>query len=442
MTGRNRAVPDGATDATGRGDEASAPYNRGMNPRLELLRPYPFERLRQLLAGATPPADVAPIALSLGEPQHPTPAVLRDALAANLGAIARYPLTLGLAELRGAIAGWLGRRHGVTIDSETEVIPVLGSREALFAIAQAVLDPAEAGAVVISPNPFYQIYEGAALLGGAQPHFVNARGTEAPDWDAIPDSAWARTRLLYACSPSNPSGRVMKLDEWKRLFALSDRHGFTIVSDECYGELYFDEAKPPLGALAAARMLGREGWPRLVVMGSLSKRSNAPGLRSGFAAGDRAILERFVLYRTYHGSQMSNAIQLASIAAWNDEAHVIENRRLYREKFASFYERVNPVLPLTMPEAGFYFWTPVGTARPGGPQAGDDLAFTRDLFRAAHVTVLPGSYIARDTDAGNPGRGYVRMALVSTVEETREAAGRIRRFIEQRAPAAAGAARP
>ncbi|HSN20498.1 MAG TPA: succinyldiaminopimelate transaminase [Usitatibacter sp.] len=410
-----------------------------MNPRLDLLRPYPFERLRELLAGVAPPAGLSPVALSLGEPQHPTPAFLKEALAANLGAIARYPFTLGLPELRRAIAGWLGRRHGVTVDFEKEVIPVLGTREALFAIAQAVLDPSETGARVISPNPFYQIYEGAALLGGAQPYYVNARGAEAPDWDAVPDSVWNRTRLLYACSPANPSGRVMRFEEWKRLFELSDRHGFVIVSDEPYGELYFDEAKPPLGALAAARMLGREGWPRLVVMGSLSKRSNAPGLRSGFAAGDRAILERFVLYRTYHGSQMSNAVQLASVAAWNDEAHVVENRRLYREKFASFYERVNPVLPLTMPEAGFYFWASVSST--GAGAGGDDTGFTRELFRAAHVTVLPGSYIARDTDAGNPGRGYVRMALVSTVEETREAASRIRHFIEQRAPAAAGAAR-
>jgi len=411
-----------------------------MNPRLGLLQPYPFEKLRQLLAGVAPPPGVSPIALSLGEPQHPTPAVVKEALAANLGGLARYPLTLGLPELRRAIAAWLGRRHAVAIDFEKEVIPVLGTREALFSIAQAVLDPSEAQALVLSPNPFYQIYEGAALLGGAKPHFVNARGNEAPDWDSIPDSVWPRVRLVYACSPGNPSGRVMKLDEWKRLFALSDRHGFVIVSDECYGELYFDEAKPPLGALAAARTLGREGWPRLIVMGSLSKRSNAPGLRSGFAAGDRAILERFVLYRTYHGAQMSNAVQLASIAAWNDEAHVVENRRLYREKFASFYERVNPVLPLAMPEAGFYFWTDVRSACAGDP-GGGDLAFTRDLFRAAHVTVLPGSYIARDTPAGNPGRGYVRMALVATVEETREAASRIRNFIEQRAPAAARAAR-
>jgi len=414
-------------------------YNCGMNPRLELLQPYPFERLRQLLAGVTPPAGMAPIALSLGEPQHPTPALLKDALAANLGAISRYPVTLGLPELRRAIAEWIGRRHGVRVDFEKEVIPVLGTREALFSIAQAVLDPAEADARVVCPNPFYQIYEGAALLAGARPHFVNAEPARGfrPDWDAVPEAVWSRTRLVYACSPNNPNGRVMPLEEWKRLFELSDRHGFVLVSDECYGELYFDEAKPPLGALAAARMLGREGFPRLVVMGSLSKRSNAPGLRSGFAAGDRKILERFVLYRTYHGGQMSNAVQLASIAAWNDEAHVVENRRLYREKFASFYERVNPVLPLAMPDAGFYFWADVSRAG-----CADDLEFARELLRRANVTVLPGSYISREANGGNPGRGYVRMALVSTLAETLEAAARIRNFVQERAAAPARAARP
>jgi len=409
-----------------------------MNPRLELLQPYPFERLRELLAGVTPPAGLPPIALSLGEPQHPTPAVLKDALAASLGAISRYPATLGLPELRKALADWIGRRHAVRVDFEKEVIPVLGTREALFSIAQAVLDPAEPDARVVCPNPFYQIYEGAALLAGAKPHFVNAEPARGfrPDWEAVPEAVWSRTRLLYACSPSNPNGRVMPLEEWKRLFELSDRHGFVVVSDECYGELYFDEAKPPLGALAAARMLGREGFPRLVAMGSLSKRSNAPGLRSGFAAGDRKILERFVLYRTYHGAQMSNAVQMASIAAWSDEAHVVENRRLYREKFASFYERVNPVLPLAMPDAGFYFWADVSRA------GGDDLEFTRELLRHANVTVLPGSYISREASGGNPGRGYVRMALVSTLGETLEAGTRIRNFVQNRTAAPARATRP
>lgn len=401
-----------------------------MNPRLDLLQPYPFERLRVLLSGTTPPADLRPISLGLGEPQHPTPALIKDALTANLGALARYPFSLGLPELRATLAEWIARRHGLgSIDANTQVIPVAGSREALFSIAQAILDPAERDALVICPNPFYQIYEGAALLGGAKPHFVNSLAANGlkPDWDAIAPEAWKRTRLVYACSPHNPNGRVMPLEEWKRLFELSDRHGFVIVSDECYSEIYFDEARPPLGALAAARALGRDGFPRLVVMGSLSKRSSAPGLRSGFAAGDAKVLERFVLYRTYHGAQMSNSIQLASIAAWKDEAHVIENRRLYREKFAAFYERVHPVLPLAMPDAAFYFWADVG---------GDDQAFARELYGATNVTVLPGSYISRDAHGVNPGRGFVRMALVSTVEESVEAAQRIAKFMAKRPVAA------
>ncbi len=405
-----------------------------MNPRLGLLQPYPFERLRKLLAGAAPPPGLRPISLSIGEPQHPTPSVIKDALVANLAGLSRYPQTLGLPELRAALAAWIARRHGLPgLDADHEVIPVQGSREALFSIAQALLDPGAVDALVVCPNPFYQIYEGAALLGGAQPYFVNALAHDGfrPDWEAVPEAAWKRTRLLYACSPGNPTGRVMALDEWRRLFELSDRHGFVIVSDECYGELYFDESRPPLGALGAAQLLGRRGYPRLVVMGSLSKRSSAPGLRSGFAAGDRAVLESFVLYRTYHGTQMSNTVQLASIAAWQDEAHVAANRSLYREKFAAFHALVNPVLPLVHPDAGFYFWADVG---------GDDTAFARELFTATHVTVLPGSYISRAAHGVNPGRGFVRIALVSTVEDAVEAAGRIRAFAARRAPALAQAA--
>jgi N-succinyldiaminopimelate aminotransferase len=401
-----------------------------MNPRLGLLQPYPFEKLRGLLAGVTPPAHLRPISLGMGEPQHPTPALIKDALAAHLGTLARYPLTLGLPELRETLAQWIARRHGLAaLDPATEVLPVLGTREALFSIAQVVLDPAEGDALVLCPNPFYQIYEGAALLGGAQPWFVNALPANGlrPDWDAIPEAVWRRVRLLYACSPGNPGGRVMPIEEWRRLFELSDRHGFTIVSDECYSEIYFDEAAPPLGALAAAEALGRKGFPRLLAMGSLSKRSSAPGLRSGFAAGDRELLRRFVLYRTYHGSQMSVPVQHASIAAWRDETHVAESRRLYREKFAAFHAAVHPVMALTRPEAGFYYWAAV----PGG----DDLAFTRELFAATHVTVLPGSYIARDAHGANPGRGYVRMALVAGLEDALEAAARIRSFIETRIPA-------
>ena len=401
-----------------------------MNPRLGLLKPYPFEKLRALLAGVTPPAGLAPVNLSIGEPQHPTPAFLKEAVSANLGGLARYPLTRGLPELRGAIAAWLARRHGLPgVDPETQVLPVTGTREALFAIAQAVLDPGEHDALVVCPNPFYQIYEGAAFLGGARPYFVNAssRAGFAPDWHSIPEHVWKRTRLLFACSPGNPNGRVMTLAEWEHLFGAADRHGFTIVSDECYSEIYFDESAPPLGALAAAHALGRADFARLVVMGSLSKRSNAPGLRSGFAAGDAGVLEDFLLYRTYHGSAMSNTVQLASVAAWNDEAHVAENRRLYREKFAAFFDLVNPVLPLARPEAAFYYWTAV---------PGDDEAFARDLYAAANVTVLPGSYLSREAHGTNPGRGHVRIALVSTVAEAAEAGSRIARFVRARAPAA------
>jgi N-succinyldiaminopimelate aminotransferase len=396
-----------------------------MNPRLGLLQPYPFERLRALLATATPPKDLRPISLGLGEPQHPTPAVVKEALAANLGALSKYPVTLGLPELRAAICAWLARRHGIPApDAAKQVIPVNGSREALFSIAQAVLDPDERDALVAIPNPFYQIYEGSTLLAGAKPHFINAApGTLRPEFEKVPDAIWPRVRMMYVCSPSNPHGRVMTLEDWKRVFELSDRHGFVVVSDECYSEIYFDEARPPLGALAAAKKLGRDSYPRLVVLGSLSKRSSAPGLRSGYAAGDAAVLEKYLQYRTYFGSAMSNAVQMASIAAWKDESHVIESRRMYREKFAAFYERVNPVLPLAMPDAAFYFWADVG---------GDDAAFARDLFAETHITVLPGSYIAREAHGVNPGKGFVRMALVSTVDDAIEAAERMHKFMARR----------
>jgi len=399
-----------------------------MNPRLDHLQPYPFERLRQLLAGATPPAALKPIMLSIGEPQHPTQALLKNAIAANLDALSRYPQMRGLPELRVAMAEWITRRHGLDpLDPERQVIPAAGTKEALFGIAQAVLDPADGDALVISPNPFYQIYEGATLLAGGKPYFINAlaRNGLRPDWSSVPESAWKRTRLVYACSPGNPTGRVMTLDEWKTLFELSDRHGFIIVSDECYSEIYFDEASPPLGGLAAAKALGRAGYPRLLAMGSLSKRSNAPGLRSGFVAGCAETLERFGLYRTYFGTGVSNTVQLASIAAWRDEAHVRENRRLYREKFAAFREIVDPVLPLTMPEAAFYYWAAV---------PGDDTQFARALYAATNVTVLPGSFIGREAHGVNPGRGYVRIALVSTVDEATEAAKRIRDFAAAYAP--------
>jgi len=426
-----RAAPDEDSDTARPG---GAPYNCGMNPRLGLLHPYPFERLRVLLGTVRPRAGLRPISLGLGEPQHPTPQLVKDAVVASLDGLARYPLTAGMPELRQAIAQWLARRHALpALDADRQVIPVSGSKEALFSIANAILDPAESDALTLCPNPFYQIYEGATLLGGAKPYYVNAsaRNGLRPDWEGVPESAWKRTRLVFACSPNNPNGRVMTRDEWRHLFEMADRHGFAIVADECYSELYFDESSPPLGALRAAHELGRADFANLVVLGSLSKRSSAPGLRSGYAAGNRDILERYMLYRTYEGAALSNTMQAASIAAWKDEAHVVENRRMYREKFATFYERVNPVLPLTWPDAGFYYWVQV----PGG----DDLAFTRDLYEQAGITVLPGSYISREAQGENPGRGFVRMALVSTVEEAGEAADRIAEFAKNWAPAFAGA---
>ena len=393
-----------------------------LNPQLGLLQPYPFERLRQLFAGATPPAERRPISLSIGEPKHPTPQLILDALTAGGTGLANYPTTAGALALREAIAAWLRRRHALaSLDAATQVLPVLGSREALFAFAQTVIDRERSGATVVVPNPFYQIYEGAAVLAGAKPHCVNClqENAFAPRWDDVPDAVWSRTQLLYICSPDNPTGRVAQMDEWRRLFELSDRYGFVIAADECYSEVYFDESKPPLGALAAAQALGRTGYPRLVAFGSLSKRSNAPGLRSGYVAGDAELVRAFLLYRTYHGSAMSPAVAAASIAAWNDETHVRANRTLYREKFARLGPTLTAVLPAAQPEAAFYLWARV---------PGDDAAFARRLYAEEAVTVLPGSYIARNVDGVNPGLGYVRIALVAPMEECAEAIGRVTRF--------------
>jgi N-succinyldiaminopimelate aminotransferase len=390
-----------------------------LNPRLSRLNPYPFERLRRWLADVTPNAALAPINLSIGEPKHPTPPLVLDAYTAAREGLANYPTTIGAPALREAIAGWVARRHALPpLDPATQVLPVLGSREALFAFAQTVIDPSRTGATVVMPNPFYQIYEGAALLAGALPYCVNAdreRGF-APAWHEVPDDVWSRTQLLYLCSPDNPTGRVATLDEWRLLFELSDRHGFVIAADECYSEVYFDEAKPPLGVLAAAHALGRSGYPRLVSFGSLSKRSNAPGMRSGYVAGDAAYVKAFLLYRTYHGSAMSPPVAAASIAAWNDEAHVVANRALYAAKFAALQPRLATLLPVTMPEAAFYLWarTPI-----------DDADFAKRLLAEQNVTVLPGSYLARDAHGTNPGRGYVRIALVASFDECREAIERI-----------------
>lgn len=392
-----------------------------MNPDLARLQPYPFERLRQLFAGATPPASLAPINLSMGEPKHATPKLILDALTAALAGLAQYPATAGTAELRGAIAAWLARRFDLPgIDAATQVLPVNGTREALFAIAQTVIDRSRRSRV-LAPNPFYQIYEGAALLAGAEPVFLPT--TAATDFrmtfELMASGDWADIQLVYVCSPGNPTGHVMSLDEWKRLFDLSERLGFVIAADECYSEIYFDEARPPLGALQAARALGNDRFERLITFGSLSKRSNAPGLRSGYVAGDAAIINQFLLYRTYHGNAMSPPMQAASIAAWSDEAHVIENRRKYAAKFDRATPIVAGALPCSKPDAAFYLWarTPI-----------DDTQFAQRLYARTHVTVLPGSFLSRERDGVNPGSGYVRIALVAEEPEVIEAARRIAEF--------------
>jgi N-succinyldiaminopimelate aminotransferase len=391
-----------------------------VNPLLRRLQPYPFERLRALTAGVIPDPAKSPINVSIGEPKHPTPPLILDALARGAATgLANYPTTAGAPALREAIAGWLCRRHRLdALDPATEVLPVLGSREALFAFGQTVIDGSRANATVVVPNPFYQIYEGAALLAGAQAYCVNAdpQAGFAHRWDAVPADVWTRTQLVYVCSPDNPTGRVKPHDEWRTLFALCDRYGFVIASDECYSEIHFDEARPPLGALAAAQAEGRDGYPRLVVFGSLSKRSNAPGLRSGYVAGDRALIEAFLRYRTYHGSAMSGAVAQASIAAWNDEAHVVQNRAEYAAKFKALAPRLAAALPCAIPDAAFYLWarTP-----------GDDAEFARRLLAEENVAVLPGSYLARDAHGVNPGAGRIRIALVPDLRECTEAIERI-----------------
>jgi len=394
-----------------------------MNPNLDRLQPYPFQRLATLLRDCSPRAALRPINLSIGEPKHATPQLIRRALSDNLDGLATYPPTSGSPALRAAIANWLVRRYALTdLDPASQVLPVNGSREALFAFAQAVVDAAVPSALVVMPNPFYQIYEGAALLAGATPEFLNlepqARGRL--DFDQLPQSSWARVQLIYVCSPANPTGEVMTLEEWRQLFALSDRFGFVIASDECYSEIYFDEGRPPLGGLQAAQHLGRAGYPRLVAFGSLSKRSNVPGMRSGYVAGDQAILAKFLHYRTYHGSAMNPAVQAASVAAWQDEEHVIDNRRLYAEKFAQVTAILREVVPVRMPEAAFYLWlqTPIG-----------DVDFSRELFAQHNVTVLPGSYLAREVRGVNPGRNFVRIALVPALAECLEAARRLRAYL-------------
>lgn len=401
-----------------------------MNPHLEKLHPYPFEKLRELFAGVTPRADYAPISLGIGEPKHPTPAFIEKALTHAIAGLANYPSTIGSEPLRAAIAHWLERRYAIpALDPATMVLPVNGSREALFGIAHAVIDASRPDPLVLSPNPFYQIYEGAAYLAGASPWFVNSDPARnfAPDFSTVTDDVWTRVQLLYICSPGNPTGAVLSLDDWRELFALSDRHGFVIAADECYSEIYCGST-PPLGALEAAHALGRSGGERpyanLIVFSSLSKRSNVPGMRSGFVAGDPAVVKKFLLYRTYCGGAMSPPVQAASIAAWNDETHVQDNRTLYKEKFNLITPMLRQVMDVELPDAGFYLWADV--RRTGL----SDTDFARRLYAEYNVTVLPGSYLARDAHGTNPGRNRIRMALVAGVDEGLEAATRIVQFCQ------------
>jgi len=398
-----------------------------MNPRLGTLQPYPFERLRELTRGLTPNPALRPIALGMGEPRHPTPRLVTDALSQALSGLAHYPATAGEPALREACAQWMQRRYGVALDAATQVLPVNGSREALFAFAQTVIDPTRSDATVVCPNPFYQIYEGAALLAGARTAFANSDPGRnfAADWSQIDAATWARTQLLYVCSPGNPTGAVMPLAEWAMLFELADRHGFVIASDECYSEIYFGDA-PPLGSLEAAKALGRDSFHNLVAFTSLSKRSNVPGMRSGFVAGDARLMRAFLAYRTYHGSAMSPPVQRASIAAWGDEAHVVANRDAYRRKFDAVTPILANVLDVAMPDAGFYLWAGV----PGG----DDVSFALRLLAQYNVAVLPGSLLARDAHDTNPGAGRIRLALVAGVEDCIEAAQRIAQCVRNPGP--------
>jgi len=389
-----------------------------MNPLIERLRPYPFERLRALLAGCAAPAHLAPIDLSIGEPKHATPKLLLDALVAALPSMSAYPQTAGSDALRISIGEWLVRRYRLSsLDPLAQVLPVSGSREALFSFAQANLDARGAQRVVM-PNPAYAIYEGAALLAGAEPTYLPVTpetGFRMP-FERLGPGQWKQVRLVTVCSPGNPTGAVMQLSEWRDLFELADRHGFVIASDECYSEIYPDPARPPIGALQAATELGRPGFERLMVFGSLSKRSNAPGLRSGYVAGDARLIAPFLRYRTYHGCAMNPAVQAASIAAWRDEAHVEENRRRYAAKFAQVTPVIASVLPTAAPDGGFFLWarTP-----------GDDRDFARRLYQQFNVTVLPGTFMGREIDGFNPGSGFVRIALVADEAQVREAARRI-----------------
>ncbi len=395
-----------------------------MHERLELLQPYPFQKLSALLAGVRPPEGLTSIPLSIGEPGHEPPAFVLEILRENLDSISQYPTTRGLAGLRVAIANWLRRRFNASVSAQTQVLPVNGTREALFAFAQCMVDSSR-DALVMMPNPFYQVYEGAAVLAGAEPCFMGTdrKNGFLPDLNGISESVWRRCQLCYACSPGNPTGAVFPRGLWLRLLELADRYDFVIAADECYSEIYADETSPPVGLIQVCAESGRDNFSRCVVFHSLSKRSNLPGLRSGFVAGDRAILDRFLLYRTYHGCTMPMPTQAASIAAWGDEGHVLANRNQYRDKYDAVVPILQPWLEFSRSEAGFYLWLRI--------PSGHDEQFARGLFEQQYVTVLPGSYLSRTHGGVNPGRGYVRVALVAETERCIEAARRIAAYCEQ-----------
>ncbi|EPJ46500.1 MAG: hypothetical protein OFPI_33930 [Osedax symbiont Rs2] len=395
-----------------------------MNPELLQLQPYPFEKLAALKASVTP-VSLKHIAFSIGEPKHPSPAFVADAIADNIAGLGVYPTTKGMPQLSQSIANWCQKRFNLnpaSLDPAVNVVPVNGTREAIFSFVQASVSRSD-DALVVCPNPFYQIYEGAAYLAGAQPYYLSclAENNFIADYDAVPAEIWQRCQLLLICSPGNPTGAVTDLDTLKKLIQLADKYDFIIASDECYSEIYFDEAKPPVGLLEACAVIGRNDYARCVVMHSLSKRSNLPGLRSGFVAGDKKLLQPYMQYRTYHGSAMPVQHQHASIAAWNDEQHVKQNRDIYRQKFAAVLQILCPVLDVKLPDASFYLWakTPI-----------DDELFAQQLFAQQNLTLLPGSYLSREVDAVIPGQNYVRMALVASMDECLEGAMRIRSFVE------------
>ena len=410
-----------------------------MTPNLKHLHPYPFEKLAQLKQGIIPPIDKPHIALSMGEPTHATPHLIQEALLTHLHGLANYPTTKGIPELRQTIAGWISRRFKIpaeAVNPETQVLPVNGTREALFSFAQCLIDSTKNSPVVIMPNPFYQIYEGAALLAGAEPYYLNTVEDSGylPDFDAVPDEIWQRCQLIYICSPGNPTGSVIDQAGHEKLLKLAEKYDFVIASDECYSEIYDDENNPPPGLLQTAYNMGNTAFKRCVIFHSLSKRSNAPGLRSGFVAGDAEILKHYFQYRTYHGCAMPLPTQHAGIQAWRDERHVIENRRLYREKFSAFIDILGDVCTVIKPPASFYVWLkiPLPAASPfskGGLRGISDTEFAKQLFAQQNITVLPGSYLSRDFDGINPGLNHVRIALVAPLDECIDAAQRIKNFL-------------